>query len=98
MTTAPSDRHCLADHLRGTAELARTFGDAFGAGDLTWYLGLTHDVGKGTRQWQQALLAVGDYLAPPFAPGPGQLFIRLRAAAFAADRTCLSCSALSPDG
>jgi len=51
-------RHRLADHLRGTAELARPFGDAFGAGDLAWYLGLTHDVGKGARQWQQGLLGV----------------------------------------
>jgi hypothetical protein len=35
---------------------------------------------------------------PGQKPQPGQLFIHLRAAAFAADRTCLSCSALSPNG
>lgn len=51
-------RHQLADHLRGTAALARTFGDAFGAGDLAAYLGLVHDVGKGECAWQQGLLAV----------------------------------------
>src|ERR1700760_4540464 len=51
-------RHRLADHLRGTAGLARTFGDVFGAGDLAGYLGLTHDVGKGECAWQRGLLAV----------------------------------------
>jgi len=51
-------RHRLADHLRGAAALARAFGDAFGAGDLTGYLGLTHDVGKGGCAWRRGLLAV----------------------------------------
>jgi CRISPR-associated endonuclease/helicase Cas3 len=51
-------RHLLPDHLRGTAALARIFGDTFGAGDLAGYLGLTHDVGKGACGWQQGLLAV----------------------------------------
>lgn len=51
-------RHRLADHLRGTEALARNFGDAFGAGDLAGYLGLTHDVGKSECGWQQGLLAV----------------------------------------
>jgi CRISPR-associated endonuclease/helicase Cas3 len=50
-------RHRLADHLRGTAARARGFGDAFGAGDLAWYLGLAHDVGKGACAWQRGLLA-----------------------------------------
>lgn len=51
-------RHRLADHLRGTAALARTFGDAFGAGELAGYLGLTHDVGKSECGWQRGLLGV----------------------------------------
>jgi CRISPR-associated endonuclease/helicase Cas3 len=51
-------RHRLADHLRGTAALARTFGEAFGAGDLAGFLGLVHDVGKGECAWQQGLLTV----------------------------------------
>jgi CRISPR-associated endonuclease/helicase Cas3 len=51
-------RHLLADHLRGTARLARSFGDAFGAGDLAEYLGLIHDIGKVARPWQERLLAV----------------------------------------
>ena len=51
-------RHRLDDHLRGTAALARRFADAFGAGGLAGYLGLTHDVGKGECAWQRGLLAV----------------------------------------
>ena len=31
-------RHPLADHLRGAADLARTFGGVFGAGELAAYL------------------------------------------------------------
>ena len=51
-------RHGLGDHLLGTAERAREFGDAFGAGELAGYLGLTHDVGKAAAEWQRGLLAV----------------------------------------
>lgn len=51
-------RHALADHLRGSADLARAFADAFGAGDLAAFLALRHDVGKGECSWQQRLLAV----------------------------------------
>lgn len=51
-------RHRLADHLRGTAAMARSFGAVFGAGDLAGYLGLTHDVGKGECSWQRGLVAV----------------------------------------
>jgi CRISPR-associated endonuclease/helicase Cas3 len=49
-------RHRLSDHLRGTAQLARVFGSVFGAGDLAWFLGLAHDVGKGHCAWQDGLL------------------------------------------
>jgi len=44
--------------LRGTAALARRFGGQFGAGDLAGYLGLVHDVGKGTCAWQERLSQV----------------------------------------
>ncbi|WP_323379300.1 CRISPR-associated endonuclease Cas3'', partial [Streptomyces durbertensis] len=49
-------RHGLAEHLRGSAALARRFGEVFGAGDLAAYLALVHDVGKGTCAWQDGLL------------------------------------------
>ncbi|MGW2655651.1 CRISPR-associated endonuclease Cas3'' [Streptomyces sp. NPDC001478] len=49
-------RHELTDHLRGSAVLARRFGEAFGAGELAEYLALVHDVGKGCCAWQDGLL------------------------------------------
>ncbi|WP_346132710.1 CRISPR-associated endonuclease Cas3'' [Streptomyces carpaticus] len=48
-------RHALADHLRGSAALARRFGEVFGAGEIAAYLALVHDVGKGTCLWQEGL-------------------------------------------
>ncbi|MFG2227718.1 CRISPR-associated endonuclease Cas3'' [Streptomyces sp. NPDC048644] len=48
-------RHSLADHLRGSAALARQFGEVFGAGELAAYLALIHDVGKGSCAWQGGL-------------------------------------------
>ena len=48
-------RHRLQDHLRGTAALAWGFGESFGAADLAGYLGLVHDVGKGSCAWQRGL-------------------------------------------
>ncbi|MCT2590543.1 CRISPR-associated endonuclease Cas3'' [Streptomyces sp. N2-109] len=51
-------RHALEDHLRGSAALARGFGQVFGAGELAGYLALIHDVGKGTCSWRDKLLHV----------------------------------------
>lgn len=56
---SPSDQnplwHPLEDHLRGTAALARGFGEAFGCGDLAWWTGLIHDGGKAFCDWQARL-------------------------------------------
>lgn len=51
-------RHSLEDHLRGSAALARRFGEIFGAGELAAYLALIHDVGKGSCAWQTRILDV----------------------------------------
>lgn len=51
------DRHLLVDHSRGTAELAKRFGAAFGAADLSYAAGLVHDIGKLVTPWQNYLLA-----------------------------------------
>lgn len=48
-------RHVLADHLRGTAELAGGFAAAFGARDAGYFLGLAHDAGKASCSWQEGL-------------------------------------------
>lgn len=50
-------RHRLEDHLCGTAERARSFGEPFGAAELVAYLGLVHDVGKGSCAWQAGLVS-----------------------------------------
>lgn len=49
-------RHGLADHLRGTAALARGFGEVFDVRELCGYVGLVHDVGKGACAWQSGLM------------------------------------------
>jgi CRISPR-associated endonuclease/helicase Cas3 len=38
--------HLLEEHLKGTAELAKSFADAFGSGEWDYLAGLRHDVGK----------------------------------------------------
>lgn len=45
----------LDDHLRGTAELARQFAEAFGAGDWAYLAGLWHDLGKYSDEFQAML-------------------------------------------
>ena len=48
--------HC---HLTGTAERAEKFAAAFGAGEIGYQLGLCHDIGKYTREFQDRLLRGG---------------------------------------
>lgn len=50
-------RHAFTDHAKSTAELARRFAEPFGAGDLGYALGLSHDAGKVDCAWQDRLLA-----------------------------------------
>lgn len=52
--------HMLEDHLRGSAALAKAFGEVFGCGALAEYLALVHDVGKGTCAWQAKLRQVDE--------------------------------------
>ena len=50
--------HRLDDHLRGTAVLASRFAEPFGGAGVAWWLGLLHDAGKASCEWQQRLRAV----------------------------------------
>ncbi|MGC4806809.1 CRISPR-associated helicase Cas3' [Micromonospora sp. DT233] len=50
--------HSLADHLRSTAKLAHRFAAPFGGGDVAYWLGALHDVGKAACAWQDKLAAV----------------------------------------
>jgi CRISPR-associated endonuclease/helicase Cas3 len=49
--------HDLVEHLRSTAVQARAFAERFGAGELAYYAGLCHDLGKFHPQFQQYLQA-----------------------------------------
>ncbi|HET8682588.1 MAG TPA: CRISPR-associated helicase Cas3' [Micromonosporaceae bacterium] len=50
--------HALDDHLRSTAELARGFADPFGGGEVAYWLGRLHDIGKASCAWQDRLALV----------------------------------------
>lgn len=52
--------HLLEDHLKGTAELAKVFADAFGSGEWGYLAGLWHDVGKYSAEFQNMILASAD--------------------------------------
>lgn len=47
--------HKLADHLRAVAERARVFAEPFGAGEVAYWLGLLHDLGKFNPDFQTYL-------------------------------------------
>jgi len=52
--------HPLDEHLKGTAELAKSFADAFGSGEWGYLAGLWHDIGKYSEDFQNMLLASAD--------------------------------------
>jgi CRISPR-associated endonuclease/helicase Cas3 len=47
----------LPAHLQATAAMARAFAERFGAGELAYYAGLWHDMGKFHPQFQAYLQA-----------------------------------------
>ncbi|MBI3600539.1 MAG: CRISPR-associated endonuclease Cas3'', partial [Nitrospinae bacterium] len=61
ITEKPSHEwHPLEEHLKGTAELAKSFADEFGSGEWTYLAGLWHDLGKYSDNFQKMLLASAD--------------------------------------
>ncbi|WPD18307.1 CRISPR-associated endonuclease Cas3'' [Thermaerobacter composti] len=55
----PSGRwHPLVEHLVAVAEMARSFADAFGMGDVAYLVGLLHDLGKFNPEFQRYLRGV----------------------------------------
>lgn len=55
-----SDWQPLDEHLKNVAEMARSFADAFGAGDWGYLAGLWHDLGKYSEAFQQYLNTVNN--------------------------------------
>ncbi|WP_285784593.1 CRISPR-associated helicase Cas3' [Microbispora sp. NBRC 16548] len=51
-------RHLLEDHLRSVGWWAAKFAEPFGADQIAYWLGLTHDFGKASEIWQRRLLEV----------------------------------------
>jgi CRISPR-associated endonuclease/helicase Cas3 len=55
-----ADWQSLEEHLKNVAEKARTFADAFGAGEWGYLAGLWHDVGKYSNEFQNYLRVKND--------------------------------------
>jgi len=51
------ERQELVEHLRQVAEMARRFASEFGAGEVAYWIGLWHDLGKFDPDFQRYLLA-----------------------------------------
>ncbi len=47
--------HTIFEHSEGVANLAKEFGDSFGVGDLAYYTGLCHDIGKYSAEFQKRI-------------------------------------------
>jgi len=52
--------HELTSHLNETARLARLFAEKFDVGELAYFAGLWHDIGKFNRKFQEYLRACAD--------------------------------------
>ena len=56
----PNDKgswHVLSEHLEDVANCAKQFADKFHAGDLAYWIGLWHDLGKSNPEFQEYLEA-----------------------------------------
>ena len=49
-------RQLLLDHLKGTADLASEFASPFGQSEYAHYIGLHHDIGKYSKEFQRRLM------------------------------------------
>ena len=57
---AVEEWHILEEHLKGTAEFAKSFAAEFGCGEWAYLAGLWHDIGKYSEDFQKMLLASAD--------------------------------------
>ncbi len=56
-----TEPHLLGDHLAGTAERAANFASVFSSRDWGKVVGLAHDTGKSTENWQKYLIRKSGY-------------------------------------
>ena len=46
-------KHRLSDHLKEVAAFSKKIADKFRAGELVYWVGLWHDLGKSSRDFQE---------------------------------------------
>ena len=65
----------LAEHLNGVSNRAKDFAAAFGAGDIAGAIGLCHDVGKYSEEFQRRIR--GENIRVDHSTAGGQLLSRM---------------------
>ncbi len=55
------DKHTLEEHLKGTAEFAKKFARDFNCADWGYIVGILHDIGKTSKEFQNYIRAVTEY-------------------------------------
>jgi CRISPR-associated endonuclease/helicase Cas3 len=67
------DTQLLEEHLRETAELAAIFSDEFDSREWGYVLGMVHDAGKATSEWQNYLGNKSGYNEEASSETPGRV-------------------------
>jgi len=65
--------HWLKDHLKETAELAGEFAEKFNSCEWGKALGICHDIGKSTPEWQKYLQGKSGYDEEASSEAPGRI-------------------------
>ena len=65
--------HWLVDHLQKSAELAAGFAADFNSRTWGYSIGLAHDAGKGTHEWQKYLQKKSGYDEEASSEAPGRI-------------------------
>jgi len=70
------EEQSLYDHLIGTANLARSFATSFNSGDFAYSIGLCHDLGKYSKDFQRRIR--GENIRVDHSTAGGQYLYSLR--------------------
>jgi CRISPR-associated endonuclease/helicase Cas3 len=75
----------LEEHLVGAARLAKEFAGKFGCAELGWLLGLLHDVGKASKEFQDYLRECWEAEKNGEKPPPSRVDHKLAGAVYVSD-------------